>query len=413
MPTIITVFVDPHTRLHNWTYTKKQEEDGYDQLTRISLSYPIPSFLKSIQQGGEVRIESNIREEDLSEKLSNFVSSIRTTVKTPFDKRIFDEIGNIPLHEIHDPQLKEKVSTLWTLDVSYNPALSIKDIIAKQMIEDAFKEKKIISGKTFIVEATSGNTGAGLALLGLYYGLTTILVLPDKVSEEKISRLRKFGAHVVIAPTHVSPGNPRSYYSIRDALGKHKDAWVPQQYDNPSNSRAHRLYTGPHIWEKTKGKVTAVIIPTGTSGTISGIGQYLKKMNPKIKIIGVDTVGSILYLLKKGFKVEDVQRFAHSYDIQGFGEDFQPKNLDLNVIDAYIRVSDITGLQMTQLLLALGLFQGQSSGASYAALLESLEKNIITQDDNVVVIFPDVGIPYRHDVYNDEWMKLKKFSLDY
>lgn len=341
------------------------------------------------------------------------MDSIGSNKKSTGDQDTIDAIGAIPLQEIEDPQLSGKVGKIWTLDVSYNPALSIKDIMAKQMIDDAFLEKKIIPGKTRIVEATSGNTGAGLALLGSFYGLTVILVVPDKVSEEKINRLRELGAHVVIAPTKVSPKNPRSYYSIRDFLGMSKNTWVPQQYDNPSNSKAHRVFTGPHIWEKTKGKVTVVIIPTGTSGTISGIGQYLKSKNPRIKIIGVDTVGSILYLLKQGYKVEEVQKYSHSYDIQGFGEDFQPKNLDLSVIDEYIRVSDITGLQMTQVLLALGLFQGQSSGASYAALLESIDKKYVSEKDNVVVIFPDVGIPYRHDVYNDEWMKLKKFSINY
>jgi cystathionine beta-synthase len=384
---------------------------GYGQLERILKSYPVPQTLKGVVKGKMISIDISIDEKDLIAKLVAFMSSIGTNKKSSIDKNSIDTIGEIPLREIRDPQLMGKVGKVWTLDVSFNPALSIKDIMAKQMIEDAFLEKKIHPGKTHIVEATSGNTGAGLALLGTYYGFMVILVVPDKVSEEKINRLRELGAHVVIAPTKVAPENPRSYYSIRDFLGKNKNTWVPQQYDNPSNSKAHRLFTGPHIWEQTKGKVTAVIIPTGTSGTISGIGQYLKSKNPKIKIIGVDTIGSILYLLKMGYKVEEVQKYSHSYDIQGFGEDFQPKNLDLSVIDEYIRVSDISGLQMTQQLLALGLFQGQSSGASYAALLESIDKKYVSEKDNVVVIFPDVGIPYRHDVYNDEWMKKKKFQV--
>lgn len=413
MPTTITVFVDPHTQLHNWTYTKKQEKEGFAQFSRILKLYPTPPYLKGVPRGSVLYIDSSIDEHQLPQNLTEFMHSIPISKKFFIQKSIIDTIGNVPLHEIRDPYLKRKVNKVWTLDVSYNPALSIKDIIAKQMIDDALVEKKIFPGKTIIVEATSGNTGAGLALLGTYYGHTTILIVPDKVSKEKINRLREFGAHVIMAPTKVSPTNPRSYYSIRDFLGEEKNVWVPQQYDNLSNSKAHRLFTGPHIWKKTKGKVTAVITPTGTCGTISGIGQYLKSKNPTIKIIGVDTVGSILYLLKQGYKVEDVQKYSHSYDIQGFGEDFQPKNLDLPVIDEYIRVSDISGLQMTQLLPALGFFQGQSSGASYVALLESLDKKIITKNDNVVVIFPDVGIPYRQDVYNDEWMKLKKFSVNY
>lgn len=366
-----------------------------------------------MNKGSLLRISIVDTERVIKQKIALFLSAIVKANRVSVHKSAIDDIGNIPLQEIFDPALIGKVKTVWTLDVSYNPALSIKDIMAKQMIEDAFLEKKIVPKKTRIVEATSGNTGAGLALLGSYYGLTVILAVPDKVSEEKINRLRELGAHVVITPTNVTPENPRSYYSIRDFLGRGENAWVPQQYDNLSNSKAHRLYTGPHIWEKTKGKVTAVIIPTGTSGTISGIGQYLKSKNANIKIVGVDTVGSILYLLKQGYKIEEVQKYSHSYDIQGFGEDFQPKNLDLSVIDEYVRVSDISGLQMTQLLPALGLFQGQSSGASYAALLESIDKKYITKNDKVVVIFPDVGIPYRHDVYNDAWMKEKKFFINY
>jgi len=329
------------------------------------------------------------------------------------DRQVIDKIGSIPLREIQDTYVEGKVKRVWTFDVSTNPALSIKDVIARQLIEDALKKKKVVPGKTIVVEATSGNTGAGLALLGNYYGLNTVLVVPDKVSAEKIERLRKLGAHVLVAPTKVSPQDPHSYYSIRDLLGKHKNVWVPQQYDNPSNSKAHELFTGPRIWEETRGKVTAVIIPAGTGGTISGIGRYLKSKNPNIKIIGVDTVGSILSLLKQGYSLKDASPHAHSYDIQGFGEDFLPKNMDFNVIDMFIKVSDISGLQMTQMLPSLGFFQGQSSGASYAAFLEALDSNIIRKHDSVFIMFPDVGIPYRHDVYNDTWMQSNKFSFNY
>jgi cystathionine beta-synthase len=305
------------------------------------------------------------------------------------------------------------VSTLYTLDVSYNPALSIKDVMARQMVEDGIKAGKIIQGKTVIVEATSGNTGAGIALMGVLYKNSVILVVPDKISTEKINRLRTWGAHVIVAPTNVEPSDVHSYYSIRDYFGTKKDVWVPQQYDNLSNTKAHYLYTGPSIWKQTKGKVTTVIVPTGTSGTISGVGKYLKERNKDIKIIGVDSVGSILYLLKMGYSLKEVERYAHSYDIQGFGEDIYPKNLDLSIIDEYIRVSDASGLNMARLLPALGVFQGQSSGASYAALLEAIEKKIVTKNDVVVLMFPDIAIPYRHDVFNDEWMKEKKFFINY
>ena len=407
------VFVDLHRRFDGWAYTKKQELEGRMQLKRIADSYPIPKKITGIKKGIQYTVDKNSTVTQLHEKLSLFLSHVKKQKKYSISQDEITSIGDIPLKKINDPILSRNVDQIWTLDVSYNPALSIKDIMAKQMIEDAIKAKKIIAGKTIIVEATSGNTGAGLALIGAAHGLKIVLVVPSKVSVEKIYRLRKLGAHIVVAPTHVAPNDFKSYYSIRDYLGKNSNTWVPQQYDNLSNTKAHQEVTGPHIWNITKGRITAVIAPTGTGGTISGIGRYLKKKNKKIKIIGVDTVGSILYLLKKGYTLSDVQKYAHSYDIQGFGEDIFPKNLDLPVIDEYIRVSDMSGLQMTRLLPALGFFQGQSSGASYAALIDAIAKNIITKKDNVLVIFPDVGLPYRHDVFNDKWMSKKKFLINY
>lgn len=345
--------------------------------------------------------------------MDRFLMTIPNSKPLTIDPSIISSIGNLPLMELDDPLIKKRVRGVYALDVSHNPALSIKDIMARQMVTDAIEEGHIIPGKTIVAEATSGNTGAGLALMGAFYGTSTILVVPNKVSKEKIERLRDFGAHVIVAPANVLPNDPHSYYSIRDYLGTKKGVWVPQQYDNLSNTKAHYLSTGPHIWQKTKGKVTAVIIPTGTSGTITGIGRYLKERNRNIKVIGVDTIGSILYLLKQGYPLGKVQQYAHSYDIQGFGEDIFPKNLDLSVIDKYIRISDMTGLTMTRILPSLGIFQGQSSGASYAALLEALDTGYLNAKDVVVVMFPDMAIPYRMDVFNDSWMKEKKFPINY
>ncbi len=269
-------------------------------------------------------------------------------------------MGNLPLVPIHihdsiefvDPYLQGKVNSIWTFDVTKNPGLSIKDVMARQMIEDARQNGALTHGMT-IVEATSGNTGAGLALVAAYYGYRTILILPDKISEERIERLRKLGSHVIVTPTNVEPSHPLSYYSIRDMLATLPGMWVASQYDNLANRKAHELITGPEIWEQTHGKVTTVIAAAGTGGTISGIGRYLKKQNPQIKIIGVDPVGSILYLLKQGKSIREVQHLAHSYDLQGFGEDIHPQNFDFDVIDTFIRVNDASGLQMTRLLVFL------------------------------------------------------------
>ncbi len=373
--------------------------------------YPIPHFL-DIKKGEVYHVEEHITKEILRKNVAEFLRIHRGGEKHPIPEKMISSIGEIPLREIYDPQLKQKVHSLWAFDISYNPALSIKDVMARQMVSDALNDGSLDDENT-IVEATSGNTGAGLALISAFYGFSLILVVPNKISLEKIDRLRSLGAHVIVTPTNVEPQDFRSYYSVRDTLGKMNGVWVPQQYDNPSNRKAHELVTGPQIWEQTKGKVTAVVIPTGTGGTISGIGRYLKNRNKNIKIIGVDTIGSILYLLKKGYVLKDVGQYSHAYDIQGFGEDIHPKNLDFGVIDRYIRVSDISGMQMTQMLPALGFFQGQSSGASYAALLESIDVGFITPNDSVVVMFPDSAIPYRHDVFDDEWMKKKMFSINY
>lgn len=409
----MTVFVDALSELHGWAYSSQQESDGIKQLKRILISYPVPAIMNEISPGSIIHISGLETLEELHLKLDRYVLSIKRHSSVKIDKKYIDDIGNLPLITLNDPIISKKYKSLSALDVSYNPALSIKDIMARQMIDDAIHDGYIIKGKTIIVEATSGNTGAGVALMGAVYGNSVVLVVPNKVSEEKINRLLKFGANVVVAPTNVLPIDPHSYYSIRDYLGTKNNVWVPQQYDNLSNTKAHYLYTGPQIWEETKGEVTTVIIPTGTSGTVSGIGRYLKERNKNIKIIGVDTIGSILYLLKMGFALKDVQSLSHSYDIQGFGEDIHPKNLDLTVIDEYIRVSDISGLTMTRLLPALGVFQGQSSGASYVALLEAINRGLVTKKDSVVLMFPDSAIPYRHDVFNDNWMKDKKFSINY
>lgn len=390
-----------------------QAEFGISQIKRTLSSYPIPPFMKSVEKGQLLSVTDIQNVRALQNAIDRFLKMIPIPKPLEIDPLIISSIGDLPLMKLHDPLIQKKIKGVYTLDVSYNPALSIKDIMARQMVTDAIKKGYVIPGKTIVAEATSGNTGAGLALMGSLYGTPTILVIPSKVSGEKIERLRGLGAHVIVAPVNVMPSDPYSYYSVRDYLGTKMDVWVPQQYDNLSNTKAHYLHTGPHIWNKTQGKVTAVIIPTGTSGTVTGIGRYLKERNRNIKVIGVDTVGSILYLLKEGYSLEEVQQYAHSYDIQGFGEDIFPKNLDLSVIDKYIRISDMTGLTMTRILPALGIFQGQSSGASYAALLEALDTNYLTAKDVVVVMFPDLSIPYRMDVFNDTWMQEKKFPIIY
>lgn len=409
MQTTIIVFVDSPLPVTGWGYTKTQEKNGVKQLARIASQFPTPHFDVLIPRGRRVHIQLSDTPHQAHAVVDRLIRNRPHSVPRIQLKDLVEHMGNIPLTPISDPQLAKKVNSLWTLDISFNPGLSIKDVMARQMVEDALSEKRITPGKTTIIEGTSGNTGAGLALVNLYFGFHTILVIPDKMSEEKIERLRSLGADVIVTPTQVEPHHPLSYYSIRDYLGTHPNTWVPQQYDNLSNSKAHYKTTGPSIWNGTDHTVTKVIITTGTGGTVTGVARYLKEQNKDIQVIGVDTIGSILYLLKQGYKLSDVEHLAHSYTIQGFGEDIQPKNLDLSLIDTYIRVSDASGLRMTQVLPALGFFQGHSSGAVYAALLETVDTKLIGPDDNVVLIFPDTVMPYRFDVMSDQWMEKNGF----
>jgi cystathionine beta-synthase len=297
---------------------------------------------------------------------------------------------------------------MWTLDVTHNPGLSIKDVMAWSMLKEAMKTG-LVSDETWIVEGTSGNTGAGLAIVAVHMGLHCLLIIPDKMSQEKIDRLRNLGSHVIVSPTKVDADDPKSYYMVRDYCTQKLGGWRANQYDNLANRQAHYEITGPEIWEQTKGKVTAVVSTAGTCGTVSGIGEYLKAKNPAIKMIAVDTIGSILYLLKEGYTIDQLQQYARGYTIQGFGEDIHPQNLDLDVVDRFVRVGDVSGLNMARLLPSLGFFPGQSSGAAYTAVLELLDEGYLGESDQVVTIFPDHGMPYRRDVYNLSWMKEKGF----
>jgi cysteine synthase len=402
-------------QLHGFTYTQAQREFLQNQLSRIADNYPVPEKIKGKVKPGEyldLRNETDV--EIYQNRLKEFGKLVQSLPKPAGLDIDVSKVGKLSAAMIHgsedfnDPQLSGKVDKVWTLDISMNLGISIKDIMAFQMIEDAVNDGRI-DENSIVVEGTSGNTGAGLAVEAARRGMKLILIIPDKMSREKIDRLKDMGAHTIVTPTKVDADDPKSYYSVREFMAKEIGGWAPNQYDNLSNSKGHERVTGPQIWEQTGGEVTAVIATAGTCGTISGIGRYLKSKNPDIKMIAVDTIGSILYLLKEGFTIDEVQKYAKGYKIQGFGEDIHPKNMDLSVIDHFIRVGDMTGLNMTRILPQLGFVMGQSSGAAYAGLLESVEKGIIGSKDKVIVIFPDTGIAYRADVYSDSWMREMNF----
>ena len=292
---------------------------------------------------------------------------------------------------------------------SFNPGGSVKDRIAVNIIEEAERSGRLKPGGT-VVEATSGNTGLGLAMVCAKKGYKATFVLPDKMSQEKIQLLRAFGARVVITPTAVEPDDPRSYISVsKHIVEETPNAILANQYHNPENPRSHYLSTGPEIWEQTGGKVTHVVIGMGTGGTISGVGRYLKEQNPDIQIIGVDPVGSIL---KETWELGHLptQINPRTYKVEGIGEDFLPSTLDLSVIDHVLRFGDKESfIWARRLVKEEGIFCGGSAGSALAAAMQVGEH--LSPDNLLVVLLPDSGSRYLSKFYDDKWMRENGFML--
>lgn len=288
-----------------------------------------------------------------------------------------------------------------------NPGGSVKDRIAFPILEDYEREGKLKPGGT-VVEATSGNTGVGLAIACALRGYQAVFVMPDKMSLEKIQLLRAYGARVVITPTAVAPEDPRSYYSVaRRIVGDTPNAVLANQYHNPMNPDSHYQTTAPEIWAQTGGKVTDIVVAMGTGGTITGIARFMREQAVPVRLVGVDPIGSILHdAWEQDGSSEGLE--AHPYKVEGIGEDFIPTTLDLSLLDDVIQVPDAEAFRWTRRLVREeGIFGGGSSGAALAGALRYARD--LGPDRLVVVVLPDTGARYLSKVFNDDWMRENGF----
>jgi len=318
---------------------------------------------------------------------------------------ILETIGNTPLVKLNVIAKDIKANVYAKIETT-NPGNSVKDRMALQMIDDAEADGRLKPGGT-IIEGTSGNTGMGLALVAAIRGYKLICVLSDKQSKEKMDILRAVGAEVHVCPTNVSPDDPRSYYSVSKRLAAETpNSWYVNQYDNPSNAKAHYLSTGPEIWEQTEGKITHFVVGVGTGGTISGVGKYLKEKNPNIQMWGIDTYGSVFKKYHETGIFDENE--IYPYITEGIGEDILPKNVDFSVIDKFEKVTDKdAAIWQRKLAKEEAIFVGNSAGSAIKGLLQL--KDELKEDDIVVVLFHDHGSRYVGKMFNDDWMRERGF----
>ncbi|MGZ4110585.1 MAG: cystathionine beta-synthase [Actinomycetota bacterium] len=302
-----------------------------------------------------------------------------------------DAVGHTPLVRLRSVTRGVKPTVLAKLEM-LNPGGSVKDRIGLPMIEAAERAGKLRPGGT-IVEPTSGNTGHGLAIAAAIKGYRCIFVMPDKMSQEKISLLRAYGAEVIITPTAVAPESPESYYRVADRLTEEiPGAFQPNQYFNQANPQAHYDTTGPEIWEQTEGRIDVFVCGVGTGGTITGTARYLKERKPDLLVVGADPEGSL-------YSGDEV----HPYLTEGIGEDFWPATFDPSVVDRWVRVPDRDSFRVARAITRQeGILVGESCGTAVFAALEVARE--LDEDKVVVVILPDTGRNYLSKLYSDTWL---------
>ena len=328
------------------------------------------------------------------------------------NKNVFNNllelVGNTPMVKI-DKLTKDFSGTFLAKLESANPGHSSKDRIALHIVESAEKKGILNPGDT-IIETTSGNTGFSLAMVSLIKGYQCILAVSSKSSNDKIDMLKAMGAKVYVCPANVTADDPRSYYEVAKRLHSEiKGSIYINQYFNDLNAEAHYLSTGPEIWNQTNGKITHLIVCSGTGGTISGTAKYLKEKNPSIKIIGVDAYGSVLKKYHETGEFDENE--IYPYRIEGLGKNLIPSVTDFKIIDKYIKVSDEDSAHSArEIVKSEGIFAGYTSGAAFQAVKQLSIDNEFTESDLIVVIFPDHGSRYLSKIYSDKWMENQGFS---
>lgn len=320
---------------------------------------------------------------------------------------ILELIGNTPLIKLNTITASLTGNFFAKLE-SFNPGHSSKDRIAAFIIEDAERKGILTKGNT-IIETTSGNTGFSIAMVSIIKGYDCVLAVSSKSSQDKIDMLRSMGAKVYVCPAHVSADDPRSYYQVAKRLHEEiKGSVYINQYFNDLNIEAHYRTTGPEIWKQTNGNITHLIACSGTGGTISGTGKFLKEQNPNIRIIGVDAYGSVLkkYHETKEFDTSEI----YPYRIEGLGKNLIPAATDFDVIDDFIKVTDEESAHTArEICRTEGMFVGYTSGAAIQAIKQLDAQGEFKKDSNVVVIFPDHGSRYMSKIYSDQWMSNQGF----
>ncbi len=324
-----------------------------------------------------------------------------------YNDNILNFVGNTPLVKLQEINPFSNVEIFVKLEF-FNPSGSIKDRIVKHIIEDAEKRNLLKKGGT-IVENTSGNTGAAVAMIAAIKGYKAILTMPDKVSKEKQNSLKAFGAEIVVTPTSAPPDSPDHYVNTAIRIAQSTpNSFRVNQYDNPKNPEAHYLTTGPEIWKQTQGRVTHFVASGSTGGTISGIGKYLKEQDKNIKVIMPDPVGSIYYDYFKTGKI--ISQGSCIYQVEGVGEDHIAQAMDFSIVDDMYQFTDLDAFRTARLLASKeGIFSGGTGGANVWGALK-LAKTL-KEPAVIVTVIPDNGVKYLSKFYNNDWLKENNFQL--